>query len=176
MIRNRWLSATFLAWTLAAPVASAAEDPAAAIRACRGEPDAARRLACYDREVDRHVGEAQSTASPPATVPAAAPAAPVLSAEEKFGRRGDMQREEIDRKKQESRGLEELVAMVTEIARRADGLMVMTLDNGQVWAQNRPDTAFRVKVGEQVRIEPALMGSFLMIGSAKRSTRVTRIK
>lgn len=145
---------------LAMPALAAAEDAGAALQACRAEQDDAKRLACYDREVDRQ----------------GAPAAPALTPQERFGRTGAMSREESDRKHQESRELDELVATVTEIWTRADGLMVLTLDNGQIWKQVRPDSLFRLRTGEQVKIQPAALGSFLLSGPNKRSTRVSRIR
>ncbi len=149
------------------PFAALAGDTQAALCACRAMADDAARLACYDREADRV-----------AALPAAdaAPAAPVLSPEERFGRRGVIAREEEDREKAAMRELGELHATVTEIWTRSDGLMRITLDNGQVWSQNRPDPFFRLKTGEKVKIEPAALGSFLMSTPAKRSTRVTRIQ
>ena len=54
--------------------------------------------------------------------------------------------------------------------------MVVTLDNGQEWKQNRPDAFFRIKTGDAVKIQSAAMNSFLMSGPSKRSTRVTRVK
>ncbi|MGE0030512.1 MAG: hypothetical protein AB7T20_05280 [Steroidobacteraceae bacterium] len=149
---------------MAIPAAMAAEDPGASLRACRSEVDDAKRLACYDREVDRLAPQA------------AAPAAPALTPEERFGRTGAMNREESDRREQESRDLAELHATVTEIWTRGDGLMVLTLDNGQIWKQVRPDSLFRIKAGEQVKIQPAALGSFLLSGPNKRSTRVARLK
>ena len=143
------------------PLAAAAVEPGSPLQACRAEPDDAKRLACYDREVDR-MGNA----------PPAAPA-PDLSAEERFGRRGKLDREAIDRERDQSRQ-GEVVAAVTEIWTRSDGLMVMTLDNGQVWSQNSPDPFFRLKTGDKVKIQPASMGSYLLSGPSKRSTRVTR--
>ncbi|MGB5131238.1 MAG: hypothetical protein WBO00_01380, partial [Steroidobacteraceae bacterium] len=107
-----------------------------------------------------------------ATAPAAAPKTP----EEQFGYRGELAREEEDSKKQQSRQIPELSATLTEITTRGDGALVMTLDNGQVWAQIRPDAFFHVKVGEQVRIEPAVLGSYLMISPSKRTARVTRVR
>lgn len=157
-----------IAALMAMPVAMAAEDPGAALRACRSETDDAKRLACYDREADRLGTQAAS--------PAAAPATPALTPEERFGRTGAMNREESDRKEQESRELGELRATVAEIWTRADGLMVLTLDNGQIWKQVRPDSAFRLKAGEKVRIQPAALGSYLLSGESKRSTRVSRVK
>lgn len=153
---------------VAVPAAMAAEDPGASLRACRSEADDAKRLACYDREVDRLGTQAAS--------PGAAPAAPALTPEERFGRTGAMNREEADRKKEEPRQLSELNATVTEIWTRADGLMVLTLDNGQIWKQVRPDSLFRLKVNEKVKIQPAALGSFLLSGPTKRSTRVSRVK
>ncbi|MEK7415968.1 MAG: hypothetical protein AAB263_21910, partial [Planctomycetota bacterium] len=141
-----------------------------AFSACRAEKDDAQRLACYDREADRLAQQQPATAVPP---PAAGTA---QTPEERFGYRGVLAREEYDRDKQETRRLEELVATVTEISARPDGALVMTLDNGQVWRQNRPDSFFHLKVGEQVKIEPAALGSFLLSGSSKRSTRVTRVR
>jgi len=152
---------------MAIPAAMAAEDPGASLRACRAEADDARRLACYDREIDR-IGKEQATL--------AAESPPVLTPEEQFGRTGAMAREESDRKNKESRDLGELSATVTEIWSRSDGLMVFTLDNGQVWKQNAPDSHFRLKSGEKVKIQPASMSSFLLSGPSKRSTRVTRLK
>jgi hypothetical protein len=87
-----------------------------------------------------------------------------------------MNRDESDRKAQESRELGELRATVSEIWARADGLMVLTLDNGQIWKQVRPDSAFRLKPGEKIRIQPAALGSYLLSGESKRSTRVSRVK
>lgn len=156
---------------LAVPAAMAAEEPGASLRACRSEVDDAKRLACYDREVDRLGTQAASPGLAPA-----APAASALTPEERFGRTGAMTREEVDRKDQESRDLSELHATVTEIWTRADGLMVLTLDNGQIWKQVRPDSLFRIKAGEQVKIQPAALGSFLLSGPTKRSTRVSRVK
>ncbi len=153
---------------LAIPAAALAEDAGSSMKACRSEPDDARRLACYDRAVER-MDEAGSATAP-------AVAAPVLTPEERFGRTGTMTRAESDQKEGQARELAELEASVTEVWTRSDGLMSITLDNGQVWNQNRADPFFRIKIGDKVKIQPAALGSFLMSGPAKRSTRVTRTK
>lgn len=174
---GRRMVLTCVAAMLAIPSIAAAEDAGALLRACRGEKDDTKRLACYDREIDRVDGQpvAGSTASAASATPAA-PAAPEPTAEERFGHTGAMNREEADRKKEEPRQLSELHATVTEIWTRADGLMVLTLDNGQIWKQIRPDSHFRLKAGEKVKIQPAALGSFLLSGPSKRSTRVSRVK
>ena len=170
MMIHKWIRPSLLAgiFFVAIPQA-AAQDLTAVLAGCRAEKDDALRLACYDREVGKLGQQSSGTA---ATAPAAAPQSPA----EKFGYRGVMAREEQDRAKVEARSLDQLEAMVTNISTRGDGTLVMTLDNGQVWAQNRPDAFFRLKVGEKVRIEPASLGSFLLISPAKRTARVTRLK
>lgn len=164
------------------PLTGTAQEVGATLAACRAEPDDARRLACYDRAMGR-VAETNQPAATNRPVAASTPTeenAPAetkeLSPEERFGRSGALAREEIDRKNEESRELSELTATVTEIWTRSDGLMVLTLDNGQTWSMNRPDPFFRIKTGDKVKIQPAALGSFLLSGPSKRSTRVTRTK
>ncbi len=168
--------------------ADASEDIGAALVACRAESDDARRLACYDRAADAGhppvvaptpaAASAPAAAIAPATAPAVAAAAPAAEAtpEDSFGRERALEHEEAKRAEQESRALDELKATVTAIETRIDGLMTMTLDNGQVWRQNSPDARFRLRVGDPVRIEPGALKSFILSGPSKRSTRVTRIK
>ncbi|MDP9199179.1 MAG: hypothetical protein M3O07_08200 [Pseudomonadota bacterium] len=164
------------------PLPAAAEDVAEVLQSCRAEGDDARRLACYDRAMDRAVETSKPaatnqpvTASTPVEEPAPAETKE-HTPEERFGRTGAMAREEIERKSEESRELRELTATVTEIWTRSDGLMAFTLDNGQTWSMNRPDSLFRIKNGDKVKIQPAALGSFLLSGPSKRSTRVTRTK
>ena len=170
MMNHKWIRPSLLAGILCAAIPpAAAQDLSAALAGCRAEKDDALRLACYDREVGKLGQQSSGTA---VTTPTAAPQSPA----EKFGYRGALAREEQDRAKVEARSLDQLEAMVTNISTRGDGTLVMTLDNGQVWGQNRPDSFFRLKVGEKVKIEPASLGSFLLISPAKRTARVTRLK
>lgn len=169
-MHRQWNVVSLFAALLAIPAAALAEDAGSAVKACRSEPDDARRLACYDRAVEVMDGDGAPAAQAPVV------AAPALTPEERFGRTGTMTREESDRKENQARELDELGASVTEVWTRSDGLMSITLDNGQVWNQNRTDPFFRIKIGEKVKIQPASLGSFLMSGPSKRSTRVTRTK
>jgi hypothetical protein len=170
MYRNRIIGGAF-ALALVLPLSAWAQEVEPSLKACRDETDDARRLACYDRAMDRAPVETNAAVETNAPV-----ATKEVSPEERFGRSGALAREEIDRKDEESRELGELTATVTEIWTRSDGLMVLTLDNGQVWSMNRPDPFFRIKTGDKVRIQPAALGSFLLSGPSKRSTRVSRTK
>ena len=187
-----------LLFAVAAVPSFASEDFGESLRACRSQADDARRLACYDRVAGRaESAAAAQAAAPGASQPAAAPkpapvaaapsaaapaaaataAAPAAStAEDKFGRERAMAAEEERRKTEESRELGELSALVTEIDVRMDGLMTITLDNGQVWRQNTPDSKFRLKTGDRVRIQPGSLKSFILSGPSNRSTRVSRVK
>jgi hypothetical protein len=173
---------------LAAGPAFAATDIGAAVRACRAETDDARRLACYDRVTEgAHAPAPTSAAAPKSAAPAtaapvaasAAAAAPVpaaATAEDNFGRERQAAAEEQKRQQDEARALGELEAYVTGIETRMDGLMTMTLDNGQVWRQNSPDSKFHLKEGDRIKIQPGSMKSFILSGPSKKSTRVTRVK
>lgn len=179
----------FVAATLVAPavlgalllasadVAAAGADPLADVRACTTERDDAQRLACFDRAAAAlpaatHVaGPSTPSASPPA-----AAATPPKSAEERFGYRGDVAREEYDRRKAEETALEELEARVTRVAAQASGDFLITLDNGQVWAQIATGRPARVKVDDTVTIRRASLGSFILSASTARGVRVRRVK
>jgi len=171
----------------AAAPALAATDISAAVRACRAETDDARRLACYDRAADgtrapapaaeatpKSVAPASATVAPVAAT--AAPVAAAANAEDNFGRERQVAAEEQKRQQEAARSLGELEAYVTGIETRMDGLMTFTLDNGQVWRQNTPDSKFHLSEGDRVKIQPGSLKSFILSGPSKKSTRVTRVK
>jgi hypothetical protein len=160
------------------------------------ETDAARRLACFDRESALLAGESApvarqvdpAPARPAATAPA--PAAPVVSAggsaaaaattqspQDKFGYRGNMARADHDKKKAEEQQSDQLAAKITELATLPRGELLLTLDNGQMWQQKTADRALRVKVGDQVTIKRATLGSFLLTAEGHSGAmRVSRVR
>ncbi len=144
----------FLVLPLAATSVAAAELPAA-VEACRALPDDAKRLACYDGEIDKLV------ARPP---------------EEKLGYADVRAQEERAASEKDEEKAERLVAKVTAVSKQPNGTHVVTLENGQVWVERNIDYSFRVEVGETVTIKPAAMGSFLMSTASNRATRVRRLK
>jgi hypothetical protein len=176
--------------TAAANSASAA-NAVDAVRACRAELDDARRLACFDAASARL--DARPTAAgadidaTPARAPAdeaqgAVPAATAGSAvaqmtpEQRFGYRGDVAREALDRQKAELPQLEKLTATVTSASKQGTGDFVVMLDNGQVWAQLPTGTPRRLKAGDEVTITPASLGSFVLKGPTGRGVRVKRLR
>ena len=173
-------------------LASAADDISSAVKACRAESDDARRLACYDRATGRGSGAAPAAAASAATAaatpaaPTAAPApptparpaqpTPAANSEESFGRERQLAHEEDKKREEATREVGELRATIVSIEKRIDGLMTFTLDNGQVWRQNRPDSMFSVKQDDAIVIRPGSLNSFILSGPNKKSTRVTRVK
>ena len=109
------------------------------IRTCIGEPDAAQRLACYDREVARLIAPAgtfapaAATAAPP--VPAAAQpgaaAAPVVPAAVAAA---SPSASALPASPPRVSPPQHLKAKVTAIHQSGDTLVV-TLDNGDTWVQ-----------------------------------------
>jgi|688.fasta_scaffold209207_2 hypothetical protein len=143
---------------LAAPVTLLADGPVpgplpAGLLECRSEADDVRRLACFDREIAR---------SGP-------------SAEQRFGYRGEVARESLDREKAAAPALERLQAKVQSISTTPSGDWVVTLDNGQTWAQVPTGMRYSLRVGDAVTITPGALGSFLLRkddgGSAVRVRR-----
>lgn len=183
----------FFSWLLAGLCACAsalaAEALPPSLRACMSESDATQRLACFDRESARLTQESAPIArradppasAPPAAAPAAATAAPAAatqSAQDKFGYRGNLARAELDKKSAEERQeFEQMTAKVSELGTLPRGELLLTLDNGQVWQQKSGDRAMRIKVGDDVTIHRASLGSFLLTSQAANgSMRVTRVK
>lgn len=66
-------------------------------------------------------------------------------------------------------------ATVTAIDKRPRGELVVTLDNGQVWAQKSADRYFPLEVGDPVEILAGSLGSFRLIAGS-RATAVTRVQ
>ncbi len=134
-------------------VAPAGADPLpASVRACIGEADAGRRLACYDREVARLIAPADTFApttatAPPAALPphpsaAAAPAAATAAAPP-------------------AAPPQALSAKVTAVHQAGDNLIV-TLDNGDVWEQSSPATSqLNLRPGDAVKVDREMGAWFL---------------
>jgi hypothetical protein len=97
-------------------------------------------------------------------------ASPPPSPEAQFGISGGR----LERKK-EAVTPKEIQAVVSGVARRPRGELVITLDNGQVWVQLEPQAYYPLEAGETVRISKGVLGSYLLTTPAKRGSKVTRI-
>ncbi|HEY2417271.1 MAG TPA: hypothetical protein VGH84_05085 [Steroidobacteraceae bacterium] len=173
-MRLRHLGPLFL---LALPgpfVCAASSAVPASLQACTQESDDSRRLACYDHEMAR-----LAAAPPPAanTAPALAPA-PAAKAvpDQSFGLTPERQRQLEPRASRDKVVPQTLSSTVSAVTPRADGRLVMTLANGQVWIQGEAYEVFHVNVGDKITIKPGLLGSYHLYAPSGYATRVTRAR
>lgn len=150
---------------------------------CVAIEDAAARLACFDAATGRpdragleRADTAVATVAAPTTAPQATAkpqAVPNRTPEQaaaEFGLSAAVLAEE--------RGVTGISATVRSVDQSAQvGRWKVTLDNGQVWEQRETGTdARRPKAGEQVQIEQAALGSYLMRVPGKGTHRVRRVR
>ncbi|HEV8330823.1 MAG TPA: hypothetical protein VGQ22_05360 [Steroidobacteraceae bacterium] len=151
------LAAVLLAAAAIQP-ALAGDDLSQRIAACTRERDDARRLACFDR--------------------AAAPAADAkkVDATQDFGVHGsELARNRDDDDPKQDNTPKRISATVAGVEKRARGELLVTLDNGQVWAQKEVGPYFPLKVGDAVSIIAGTFGSHKLV-VASRATAVTRVR
>jgi hypothetical protein len=155
------LPAALLAAALPTPALAVDDELAQRIAACTREQDDARRLACFDR----------------AAAPRAAQvAAPKVDATQTFGVHGsELARSRAEDKPASDTPPNKISATVTAIEKRARGELVVTLDNGQVWAQKEVGAYFPLKIGDPVAILAGTLGSFRLV-AGNRATAVTRVQ
>ena len=124
------------------------------MRTCATEADQAMRLACYDLQIGRS----------------------------KSGQNDDLGvTGEFLRHKQKQAGItavppDDLTGKVVAVAELRYGKIVVTLDNGQVWAQQEvPD--FTLQMGDVITIRRGLLGALWMVSpSGHAQVRVQRVK
>jgi len=124
------------------------------VRACATEADEAKRLVCYDSAIGRS----------------------------KSGQNDDLGvTGELLRHKEKQAGIpaapaEDLTGKVVAIANRGSGKFVVTLDNGQVWAQQEiPD--FTLQVGAVITVRRGVLGALYMVSpSGHAQVRVQRVQ
>jgi len=143
--------------TLVATARSA--DLPTALLACREVQDNDARLACFDRESARLAALAEATTP--------------LTPEDRFGlpRAVTPTKEETGPRRQEATVLR---ARLRLVASRSDGLIVFTLDNGQVWRQLEPGSDLFARPGDAVQLSKGAFGNYWLRGASGRTCRVVR--
>ncbi|WP_114394107.1 hypothetical protein [Oleisolibacter albus] len=146
--------------SLSLPVAARAQTSALdAVLNCLSVPDGPDRLACFNSRVPALRGP--GPAAPAAT---AAPAVQGLGAEQ------------LARPRAEAAPEQEVKATIAALRQNAEGRMVFTLDNGQVWLQ-RDSASVRLKAGDVVTVKPGALGTYNLIGGGSGLIiKVRRVK
>jgi hypothetical protein len=143
---------------------AAAADPAREkvppeLRSCVGIERNTERLSCYDRGVAALLGAEGATAP---------------SAESSFGLVARTPpRAEVTGGEPE--GVQKVTGKVTAVVTGKDGSAVVTLDNGQVWRQLSGGQLL-LKVGDEVEINRAALGSFQMKVPSGRTGKMKRVR
>ncbi|HEX6398363.1 MAG TPA: hypothetical protein VFZ95_13135 [Steroidobacteraceae bacterium] len=142
--------------------ASAAELPEA-FQPCVSLRRDAERLACFDRAA--------------ALIQAGRTDASGTSPEALFGTNADVAQpsspENSDTKRDE---LKQISASVASTRRTGDGMIVVTLDNGQVWRQQDANVTLTIDAGDAVTVMRASMGTFRITDKRGRSARFKRLQ
>jgi hypothetical protein len=148
----------------AAAFAYGADDPASRLLACARVSTDADRLSCYDklaaesatRQADALAAAADSQQAPQQMLP-----------RREFGL-PTPQPAAVDEVKS-------VTAIVTAVRHKADGSVVLDLDNGQRW-QQRGTADMGLDVGDTVTISRAMLGSFWLAPPNGRGSKVTRLQ
>lgn len=129
--------------------------------ACAGIASPTERLACYD------------TAFPPLSDPEALARAKEKAVAE-FGLSQDQLRE---RDPNAARNVDpsRIEGTVAALSQRADGVRVVTLDNGQVWVLTEVTSKGPLYVGDQVKVRKAALGTYMLVTPGGVPLRVRRM-
>jgi hypothetical protein len=71
---------------------------------------------------------------------------------------------------------ESITAKVSQVGRQPTGGLLVTLENGQVWAQSESLSKARIAVGDEVTVRKATMGSYMLVAPNKVAMRVRRVR
>jgi len=152
-----WTRVIAIAVSLLSPFGAHAADA----RDCAGIPDDAQRLACYDAAFGR--------------TPAKASALVAVDPVAEFGLT-EAQKRAQDPERARAASPESISAVVTSVRRQSTGELVVTLDNGQVWAQAEVMTMARAAPGDTVTVRKAALGSHVMVTANRVAMRVRRVR
>jgi hypothetical protein len=138
----------------------AAEVLPQAIEACASLRRDAERLACFDKAVAAlQAGEATTG----------------VTAENMFGASTDTQTG-AGKRAQQREELQQISGIVTSLRTTDGGMIILELDNGQVWRQQDSDVRMMVAKGDKVTIVRASMGTFRIADKSGRFARFKRVR
>jgi hypothetical protein len=156
-MRSTIYAALIFMTTAGGPGAAGLPEP---LKACVDMRRDSERLACYDRAV----AAIESGAT-----------APTPSPENMFGANVDTEDppEDSDNKRDE---LRQISGAVTSTRHADDGMIVVTLYNGQVWRQQDGNVTLTIDSGDTVTVVRASMGTFRITDKRGRSARFKRLR
>lgn len=146
------------------------------LRNCAQIDDATARLACYDNNITAAGGQARSSVPGQMAVPSGGRGAPLdTRGPSGFGREDVRTPQRFETPAGQ---VDQLQARVSEVRQREPGVYVITLEDGAQWQFTESvSRTYRVpRRGDQVEIDRAALGSFLLTFDRQASVRVRRVR
>jgi hypothetical protein len=131
------------------------------IEACASLLRESERLACYDAAVAALMSGTESSG---------------VSAENMFGATSATSQRNPGVRDVKREELKQISGTVTSLRRTDDGMIVVELDNGQVWRQQDSDVRMMLATGDTVTIVRASMGTFRIADKSGRFSRFKRVR
>jgi hypothetical protein len=153
MMRGVCRRTFWLIGLLSCSVCVAADVISDGLRRCAAESDRTQRLACFDE---------------------LASSLPKIK-QDQFGMTADIAQKRNPTAPYLPDQNETVSGKIVRLREGPAGLLIFTLDNGQVWTQTESRPNIRFAVGDGIRLEHGAMGSVWLAADKARKTRVKRI-
>jgi hypothetical protein len=154
-------SMCLLAWLMLSAGDAAAVELPEALKPCLAMRRDSERLACFDRAAAAiEAGQADAAATSPESL---------------FGSNAEVAQTsgKSDSKRDE---LKQISGSAAYTHRTDEGMIVLTLDNGQVWRQQDANVTLTIEPGDAVNVVRASMGTFRITDKRGRSARFKRLR
>ena len=144
---------------------------------CMDESESLQRLSCYDREMARLSSTTNNVSSADTEDRTTADAGAITAGdpESRPVKSDDIVQEKPQADEMPPQGAK-LTAAIIKISTKRYGELILSLDNGQVWAEKIPNRSMRLNVGDLVSIRQGRFGGYRLSGRGNRSTEVIRIR
>lgn len=132
------------------------------LEACASLRRDAERLSCFDKAIAAiRRGEAPGKE---------------LSPENMFGATTVIAQPEPGSDKDQREELRQISGTVTSLRHTDDGMIIVELDNGQVWRQQDSNVRLMVATGDKVTVVRASLGTFRITDKSGRFARFKRVR
>lgn len=156
------LPGALVACLLATAGAAAAETVPPQIEACASLRRDTERLACYDKAI--------------AAIRRGDQPAKENTAENMFGASTGIAQPEPRNNQEKREELRQISGTVTSLRHTDDGMIIVELDNGQVWRQQDANVRLMVATGDKVTVVRASLGTFRITDKSGRFARFKRVR
>jgi hypothetical protein len=161
MIRMLY-SGAICACLFAQSAATAADTLPPQLEACASLRRDTERLTCYDKAI--------------AALRRGEQPGKEISAENMFGASTGIARPEPGNDSHQREELQQISGTVTSLRHTDDGMIVVELDNGQVWRQQDANVRLMVATGDKVTVVRASLGTFRIADKTGRFARFRRVR